>query len=774
MEKIKFQIEINRVLDVLSKEIYDTPYALLRENIQNAYDAILMREQYSEGTWSSQKNGKICVQIDNEKIIISDNGIGMYESILKNNYWKAGSSGKQTNLAKKAGVVGIFGIGAMANFGICTKLKVETESIETKEKIISEVERDNLSLTEECIRIQKIPSIEEYGTTITTILEEHVEITSEQAINYLRPYTQYLPVCIEVNGNKISQKSIEKQFQDNSAKLQKNWNGFEHGGIKADVLIQCNDLARISATVKNIFISNEAIKATVCLRQDSGHLWGLRSSFGLAPVPFRSFYSFGGIVDLSILSPTAGRDALNRESIEIIKKIISLVDTCATNTLAESELCNKSTAFISSILSIGKIELGKNLKIKIAPDEEITLGELKKVSKIRKYSYYEGNDKSIIKECGTPDTPLVVLSRTNPRRKLEARFINELCNLEKITDSPRVLDVFSENDYKIDEVSFVIRAKHILEEDYALQNVEIKFAKLSHNLPYFIEYSNKSYIQIYLQREHSTTKTVLKCYDDAYDIFTGFIKDYIRVHIYPRIKDWVPSSTREGAEALQKILRSKKELYEIKTEDVERGDLLSLFSDIKAGKLNLKDVFINVQRTKRTQTQEITERNVGNLESEIPDLSQSPVQLSIVEEKDSILSPMPAILRTEVDTKKKLLLVNKITPSLNNFQMFLAIYNRAFREEYDFFITPHITRIIWGGHRIIYIFTHASGRFSLYYDIEMFKDTRELAGSEILPTTTIVTKNRIFIPVPNSLKRFFEFVGEKMRFYVKFDTLSSN
>ncbi|GAI13671.1 unnamed protein product [marine sediment metagenome] len=78
-----------------------------------------------------------------------------------------------------------------------------------------------------------------------------------------------------------------------------------------------------------------------------------------------------------------------------------------------------------------------------------------------------------------------------------------------------------------------------------------------------------------------------------------------------------------------------------------------------------------------------------------------------------------------------------------------------------------------GGHRIIYIFTHASARFSLYYDIEMFKDTRELVGSGILPTTTIVTKNRIFMPVPNSLKRFFKLVEDKMRFYVKFDTLSS-
>ena len=44
-EKIKFQIEADKVLKLLSSEIYDSPYALLRENVQNAYDAILMRLQ---------------------------------------------------------------------------------------------------------------------------------------------------------------------------------------------------------------------------------------------------------------------------------------------------------------------------------------------------------------------------------------------------------------------------------------------------------------------------------------------------------------------------------------------------------------------------------------------------------------------------------------------------------------------------------------------------------------------------------------------------------
>ena len=43
MKKLNFQIEVHRVLEILSNDIYDSSYALLRENIQNAYDAVLMR-----------------------------------------------------------------------------------------------------------------------------------------------------------------------------------------------------------------------------------------------------------------------------------------------------------------------------------------------------------------------------------------------------------------------------------------------------------------------------------------------------------------------------------------------------------------------------------------------------------------------------------------------------------------------------------------------------------------------------------------------------------
>ena len=48
LNKIKFQVETKRILEILSNEIYDSPYALLRENIQNAYDAVLMRLKFDQ------------------------------------------------------------------------------------------------------------------------------------------------------------------------------------------------------------------------------------------------------------------------------------------------------------------------------------------------------------------------------------------------------------------------------------------------------------------------------------------------------------------------------------------------------------------------------------------------------------------------------------------------------------------------------------------------------------------------------------------------------
>ena len=110
-QRIPLQIDVRRIIEVLAAQIYQSPLALLRENTQNAFDAILQRVHRRDVF-----EPRIRIDITPTEIRVSDNGLGMTYTEVQNNFWRAGSSSKNTPEARAAGVVGTFGIGAMANF----------------------------------------------------------------------------------------------------------------------------------------------------------------------------------------------------------------------------------------------------------------------------------------------------------------------------------------------------------------------------------------------------------------------------------------------------------------------------------------------------------------------------------------------------------------------------------------------------------------------------------------------------------------------------------
>ena len=120
------------MIRLLGVQLYDTPLAMLRENVQNAYDAILERVGRDE----SFKDGCIRIEVVGDHISIADNGIGMDEQGLQENYWTAGHSGKNNETSRQAGVVGHFGIGALANFGVCSRLEVNTMRMGTNTRYL--------------------------------------------------------------------------------------------------------------------------------------------------------------------------------------------------------------------------------------------------------------------------------------------------------------------------------------------------------------------------------------------------------------------------------------------------------------------------------------------------------------------------------------------------------------------------------------------------------------------------------------------------------------
>jgi len=100
-ESIRFQLDFPRVLELLSSRIYDSPYAMLRENMQNAYDAVLMRKIRAPGSFDPL----ITVTVTDHQVNVKDNGVGMTPLEIGNNFWRAGASGKNTDEARSAGVV---------------------------------------------------------------------------------------------------------------------------------------------------------------------------------------------------------------------------------------------------------------------------------------------------------------------------------------------------------------------------------------------------------------------------------------------------------------------------------------------------------------------------------------------------------------------------------------------------------------------------------------------------------------------------------------------
>jgi molecular chaperone HtpG len=765
---IVFQVETSRVLQILASEIYDSPLAMLRENVQNAYDATRMRFAPS-GTL--EPGGKIDVQINGNSVSITDNGVGMDEQVLRQNFWKAGSSGKNNDDARKAGVVGTFGIGAMANFGVCTKLVVETKTARSPDVLRSTAELEKLRISEECITLER-PAIDRpVGTTVTAYLNPASLISLDQARQYLLPYVGSLLVPVYLNGENISGRPLEAQLQLANRQFSKLGtqnlkNNFCSGVF--DISTDTNGQVMVHAS--QLTLSGVPVDGNLVLVQSGRQLMGLRSYFGLAPAPPIGVYQLGGVVNLSFLKPTAGREALNRESIEQVTRLVELAEWAASYALAETPYADSNNAFLQWIINKNQYDRAHNVSVFVRPDEKsVPLGQVREYLGQRSAHYYLGSDEQIIRTFANEGACILSVAQSNPRRAVQLHFITTTLGIAQIPDSVTVTRIYDQREINVKEASVLIRIAAILRDDYLIADVQPILADISHNVLVYPE-KNGEQLKIYLARSSPFLPNLIAFYDKAYELFTQFMKDFVRVQLYPRIQQYVPSSTRDGAEALRKILERNRELY--RYEETEIGDFEGVLGDYLKGDKSFTDVIKEAQSRARPFTQRVSSHQVGTVEREVPGIVDSPVTQEIAAGEE--YAPMPPIVRDSIVSSMKILTTSEKHPQLNEFTMLLGLSDRLVKMESEFFRNPHTTRILWGGHRVVYIFTEATGRLNLYYDIELRKPIdQSRAGGGMFRTTTLITKNRIFVPVPDELQEEFKVATGPKEFFVRFDVLSS-
>ena len=766
-ELIPFQVETRRVLDLLAKQIYQSPYALLRENTQNAYDAILIRARRD-----SSFSPRIDIDLTPEQIRVVDNGVGMTPDEVRNNYWRAGHSGKNTDEARAAGVVGTFGIGAMANFGIARELIVETESSMSDRRSRSRAALEELSLNEDCVELETTDAQLTPGTSVTANVLENQQFDVSQASGYITDFVQLLSIPVSVNGRVVSRQEVGSLVPKPSVSWKLEQPKCRHRRrLVADTTLLISPNAELWMDIRNIAWSGTRIGGRVTLRSGTATLRTFRSSFGLAAVGVGSVYQLGGIADLRNLQPTAGREALTTESMQFLQSFINEVDAFVSMRIAERPECDSSSSFMSWIVSNGRYDLCGYLRAMVQPgDKRVALKEVRKLSEDGTVLVYSGNDQSVVRQHASEERPVVVLARTNPRQNCEREYLSRYCSTDELSDSPIVSDAKARKDYSDAEMAFVYRVESILDSDYFLK-AEVELGRITHGLPVLATKENGS-VRVTIDPDGQTVSLVLGVYDSEFAAFGSVTKDFVRNVVFSSIAPYVPSSSRQGAEAFLRSIRKPREIFEY--EETDLGELRQVWSDYRGGVISMEQAVEKSMEAVRTGVQVVDSRAMASMQEVVPDVvdNQEIFRTDTSMPDAFSMDAAPAISRTEISCGAKVLTIGSTDPALQGYRCFLAISDQAREDRTEFFFQPHKTSIVWGGQRVLFILLHHSERFGLYYDLQTQGTLAKDGGGGPYPTCSIILKDNVYLPIPEPIaSRFVPAPGERKRFLVRHDIL---
>lgn len=764
--KIALQVKSDRVIELFARDIYQSPMSLLRENVQNAYDAILMRRRVD-----SEFEPVIEVQIADDRITVKDNGNGMTPEELEKNYWYAGNSGKNNAEARNAGVVGTFGIGAMANFGIAKRLMVETESVATGERSNSSVAKADLSINQDCIDLKQLATTGEPGTTVTAYLDETNRMDVEVGRSYIADFVALLEIPVYVNGSNQSGTNARTLVGPPGA-------SWRHKGresasrLVADVEFVVAQNGIVWIDLRDIVWSGRDMAGSMTLRSDVTGLRTYRSGFGLATVGVATTFEFGGVVDLMDLFPTAGREALTSASMQLIQSMLIDVEEIVSRLLAARPECDASTAFMRWVVAQSRYEFCDRLRIAMqGEDDRVELGAIRTDTE-RKYRTYGGGDRGLVGQLASEESPLLLFARYDPRRRCEREYIAKFCgdHVSEIVDEPQVTEVLPSDDAA--ERAILFRIEHVLKNDYLLTS-NVRFGHISHSIPVFVERTDAE-VEITVERDLSAVELMLSLFENEYSAFGAMVVDFVRSVVYQRIAQHVPSSQTHGTEAFLQMVRKQREPFEYEKADIEEFPELAFWDDVRNDRMGVAEAIERTMGVSRRDVQVLDSASTVTMGEVLPDVAANQAVIGANNSsEETTLEALPAISRSDVKCDAKLLTIPESEPNLAGYRCFLALGRKAREDRAEYFLQAHTTSIVWGGQRVLFIFGHRSGKFGLYYDLEARTVISDEPGGGRFASCTIFVANQVYIPIPPAIQPcFLPTEAERKRFLVRDDLLS--
>ena len=503
---------------------------------------------------------------------------------------------------------------------------------------------------------------------------------------------------------------------------------------------------------------------------------GLRNGFGLSNIIVHSEYNFGGVANLDCLVPTAGREAVSRESTQLVYSLIQSVERKWTEIISQDVICDQYRDYLKYVANNFELKLASHVKVKVANEENyIELGTIT-LDTAKLYKYADGVDATVLtKFKNSPETVLSISDNTY-RKRIQRLYLQQM-KVASIPNTIQVLHEYTQNELTVDQFFVLNELKSIIEEDYYVKGFDIKFADISHYLNVFVTHDlNNETFCIYISPNNDDVNRLISIRKENYRLFTPIAKDFVRVVLYQQFSTFIPKGVKERTDYITRVLHNTKDEYVIPYDMM--GTMDEMINKLRAEEISAEDFlkFAKAERNKHQQT--INKSQVGDVSEVISNIESNALNKSkdaVANVENNEILPMPPIMCLDVETKLRILKTETLTPVLQNNKMFMALTDKMVKQKRIFFSSPHTTRIIWSMHRLIYIFTDAYGKNTLYYDLELTRKIPDSTGGKTIRSTTIITKDKIFVPIVPELYDYFNLnIDEKLKFYVRFDEIENS
>ena len=564
-------VDFDRVLDTIASHIYDNQYAFLRENVQNAIDAV--RIQADRDKRPVQSGYRIDIIVEGNRCEIHDTGNGMTKDQLRTNFWTMGASGKHTDEAKRAGCIGTFGIGGFANFGVCDQLTVISRTTKcqvTHETMLKKSDFDTIRGHLPTVAYKETHQLTDSGTIV--IGEAELDFDAEQLLKYIKQFVSDVRENIYFNKERIS-GSARRTIGDNYTAISEVLD-CQVNALRFRYRLYRDDGAGLAAELISASEYETGFDFSGFVRLENGSLRAYKRGFKICDISINSRIGISGWFDSDIVRPTAGRDTLNAESLARITQMFRLIEQEArARVVLDEELLAAHIRLLPEILATGDLSLLHLLRVRTLDGNAYLLSEIATKSKQTRIFYSVNSKATPAAEVLQAKGDLIVsVTNDRSRRKAEISYLQERCDAKRFDDLIERLEPYSD----LDEFERALLAELDMAIKRLFKPEEFRFlpGRLTLDVP--IYWSNKkegSETIVYVDTRHGEFKKLRPL--GYTPLLWSMIEAFCREYLGDTLRKRSTKFFGDGAIDLESYAKSQAELWELVPSEIETSLLSS-------------------------------------------------------------------------------------------------------------------------------------------------------------------------------------------------------